>query len=82
MALIGLLGDKDVLLGAIDVASLEIETPEQVAGVIREAMRHVDAERIRPCTNCGMAPLPRAVAIGKLRALGAGAALMRQELNQ
>jgi 5-methyltetrahydropteroyltriglutamate--homocysteine methyltransferase len=81
LSLLGLLKDKDVLLGAIDVASLEIETPEQVAAVIRQAMQHVAAERIFPCTNCGMAPLPRAVAIGKLRALGAGAALMRRELG-
>lgn len=81
MSLLSLLKDKDVLLGAIDVASLEIETPEQVADVIREAMRHVAIERILPCTNCGMAPLPREVAVGKLEALGAGAALMRQEVR-
>jgi 5-methyltetrahydropteroyltriglutamate--homocysteine methyltransferase len=81
LELLRLLADKEILLGAIDVASLTIETPEQVAGVIREAMAHVDAARILPCTNCGMAPLPRAVAIGKLRALGAGAALMRRELS-
>jgi 5-methyltetrahydropteroyltriglutamate--homocysteine methyltransferase len=73
-----LLKDKDVLLGAIDVASLEIETPEQVAGVIREATAYVDPGRIYPCTNCGLAPLPRDVAIGKLKALGAGAALARR----
>ena len=71
---------KEILLGAIDVASLAIETPEQVAGVIRQAMDHVDVARILPCTNCGMAPLPREVAIGKLRALGAGAALVRREI--
>jgi 5-methyltetrahydropteroyltriglutamate--homocysteine methyltransferase len=80
ISLLGLLEDKEVMVGTIDVASLEIETPEQVAAVIREAMAHVDAERLLPCTNCGMAPLPRAVAIGKLQALGAGAALMRKEL--
>ena len=56
LSLLGLLKDKDVLLGAIDVASTEVETPEQVAGVIRAAMGHVDAARILPCTNCGMAP--------------------------
>jgi 5-methyltetrahydropteroyltriglutamate--homocysteine methyltransferase len=81
LALLRLLPDKDILLGAIDVAHLEIETPEQVATVIREALAHVDAGRILPCTNCGLAPLPRAVAIGKLKALGAGAALVREELE-
>jgi 5-methyltetrahydropteroyltriglutamate--homocysteine methyltransferase len=75
------LPDKDILVGAIDVASLETETPEQVAAVIRDALAHVDAARVLPCTNCGLAPLPRAVAIGKLKALGAGAALVRQELE-
>jgi 5-methyltetrahydropteroyltriglutamate--homocysteine methyltransferase len=81
LALLRLLADKEILLGAIDVAALAIETPEQVAGVIRQAMDHVEAGRILPCTNCGMAPLPREVAIGKLRALGAGAALVRRQLG-
>jgi len=82
IALIGLLGDKDVLVGAIDVATDRIETPEEVAGVIREAMKHVPAARIFPCTNCGMVPLSRAVARAKLGALGAGAALVRRELSR
>jgi 5-methyltetrahydropteroyltriglutamate--homocysteine methyltransferase len=81
LSLLRLLADKEILLGAIDVATLAIETPEQVAGVIRQALDHVEARRILPCTNCGMAPLPRAVAMGKLRALCAGAALMRRELG-
>ncbi|HEY7437693.1 MAG TPA: methionine synthase, partial [Methylomirabilota bacterium] len=80
IALIGLLEGKDVLVGAVDVATDRIETPEQVAAVIRAAMAHVPAERIFPCTNCGMVPLSREVARGKLRALGAGAALVRREL--
>ncbi|MDQ2634311.1 MAG: methionine synthase, partial [Pseudomonadota bacterium] len=54
-----------------------VETPEKVAATIEEALKHADAERIHPCTNCGMAPLSRAVAVGKLEALGAGAELAR-----
>ncbi len=81
LSLLGLLKDKDVLLGAIDVATNQVETPEQVADVLRAAMTYVDAARILPCTNCGLAPLPRAVAIGKLKALGAGALLVRRELG-
>jgi 5-methyltetrahydropteroyltriglutamate--homocysteine methyltransferase len=81
MALIGLLGGKDVLVGAIDVASDRVETPAEVAAVIREAMRHVKAEQIFPCTNCGMVPLDRELARAKLRALAAGAALVRRELG-
>ena len=80
ISLIGLLGDKDVLVGAIDVATDDVETPERVAAVIRSAMAHVPASRIFPCTNCGMVPLSREVARAKLRALGAGAALVRREL--
>ncbi len=75
MSLIGLLKDKEVMIGAIDVASFEAETPEQVAAVIREAGAYVSAEQIMPCTNCGMAPLPRDLALKKLQALGAGARL-------
>lgn len=78
MSLLGLLKDKELMVGAIDVASNDVETPEQVAGVIREAMQYVDAERIFPCTNCGMAPLPRNVATGKLQALARGAESARR----
>ncbi len=81
LSVLGLLKDKEVLVGAIDVASLNIETPEKVAATLRAAMEFVDPERIIACTNCGMAPLPRQVAEGKLQALGAGAALLRKELG-
>jgi 5-methyltetrahydropteroyltriglutamate--homocysteine methyltransferase len=80
LSLLGLLRGKDVLVGCIDVASHAVETPEQVAGVIRQALRWVEPSRLYPCTNCGMVPLPRDVARGKLAALGAGARLVRQEL--
>jgi 5-methyltetrahydropteroyltriglutamate--homocysteine methyltransferase len=82
LSLIGLLRDKQVMVGAIDVATLAVETPEKVAQTIRQAAQYVDPERMFPCTNCGMAPLPRAVARGKLQALAAGAALARQALGK
>jgi 5-methyltetrahydropteroyltriglutamate--homocysteine methyltransferase len=78
ISLLELLPDKVLLVGAIDVASNTIETPEKVADTIEQALKHADAERIQPCTNCGMAPLSRAVAVGKLKALGAGAELARK----
>jgi 5-methyltetrahydropteroyltriglutamate--homocysteine methyltransferase len=81
LSLLGLLKDTGVMVGAIDVASLEVESPEQVAATIRAAMEFVDPERLHPCTNCGMAPLPREVAAGKLKALGAGAGIVRAELG-
>jgi 5-methyltetrahydropteroyltriglutamate--homocysteine methyltransferase len=78
--LIGLLEGKDVLVGAIDVATDRVETLDDVAKTIRAALKYVPADRLYPCTNCGMVPLAREVARGKLRALGAGAALVRTEL--
>jgi 5-methyltetrahydropteroyltriglutamate--homocysteine methyltransferase len=75
--LLGLLKGKDVLLGAIDVASERVETPEEVAATIEQASRFVPLERLYPCTNCGMAPMKRSLAIDKLIALSAGAALAR-----
>jgi 5-methyltetrahydropteroyltriglutamate--homocysteine methyltransferase len=77
ISLIRLLSDKTILVGAINVATTEVETREAVAAVLTEATKHADAGRIQACTNCGMAPLPREVAAAKLAALGAGAALMR-----
>ena len=79
--LIGLLEGKDVLVGAIDVATDRVETAEEVAAVIRSALAFVPAARLLPCTNCGMVPLPRDVARRKLAALGAGAAIVRRELT-
>ena len=78
--LIGLLKGKDVMVGAIDVATERVETPDEVARTIRAALKFVVADRLYPCTNCGMVPLPRAVALGKLQALVSGAGIVRAEL--
>ena len=77
ISLIKHLSDKQILVGCIDVASKTVETPEQVAATLREAMKYADASRIQACTNCGLAPLPRDIAAGTLAALGAGARLLR-----
>ena len=82
MTLLGLLKDKQIMVGAIDVASQTVEAPEAVAETLRAAIKHVDPERILPCTNCGLAPLPRDVAVGKLRALAAGAEIVRTEVSR
>ncbi len=79
--LIELLRGKKVMLGAIDVASEKIETAEEVADTIRDALRFVDADKLVPSTNCGMAPLPREVAFAKLSALSAGTRIVRDELS-
>ena len=76
--LMGLLAGKDVMVGVIDVASDEVETAGQVADTIGQALQFVPKNRLFPCTNCGMAPMNREVALAKLLALAAGAALARQ----
>jgi 5-methyltetrahydropteroyltriglutamate--homocysteine methyltransferase len=77
MSLLALLEGKDVMVGAIDVATDEVETPEQVAATIEAAMAYVPKQRIIACTNCGMAPMRRDIAQAKLDALAKGAALAR-----
>jgi 5-methyltetrahydropteroyltriglutamate--homocysteine methyltransferase len=81
LRLMGLLKGKDVLVGVIDVASGQIETPEDVAATIAAAMEFVPPERLFPCTNCGMAPMHRDIAFAKLTALAQGTALARRRLS-
>jgi len=76
--LMQLLEGKDVMVGVIDVASDEVETPEQVAETIGTALQFVPKERIVCCTNCGMAPMDRDIALRKLEAIVKGAELARQ----
>ena len=82
LSLLGLLRGKDVLVGCIDVATHRVETAEEVAATIRRALEYVPADRLYPCTNCGMVPLPREVARAKLTALGAGARIVRAEITR
>jgi 5-methyltetrahydropteroyltriglutamate--homocysteine methyltransferase len=79
--LIALLGGKEVMVGAIDVASDVIETPEEVADTIGRALQYVRRDKLIACTNCGLAPMDRHVAEAKLRALAAGAALADRRLG-
>ena len=62
----------------IDVASDKVETPQEVAATIRAALKYVPRKHLFPCTNCGMAPMKREIAVAKLKALGDGAALARK----
>jgi 5-methyltetrahydropteroyltriglutamate--homocysteine methyltransferase len=79
-SVMGILKDKVVMVGAVAVTPDRVETPEEVAATIRSAMEFVDPERILPCTNCGMTPIPYDIALGKLKSLAAGAALVREDL--
>jgi len=76
--LMKLLEGKDVMVGVIDVASDTVETPEQIAETIGLALQYVPKDRLLPCTNCGLAPMNREIALQKLQALAAGAELARQ----
>ena len=76
--LMALLAGKDVMVGVIDVASDAIETPDDVADTIGRALRYVPKERLLACTNCGLAPMAREVAVAKLEALARGVALARE----
>jgi len=79
--LIELVRGKKVMVGAIDVATNTIETPEEVADTLRKTLEFVDIKDLYPSTNCGMAPLSRNVARGKLSALSAGAEIVRKEFG-
>ncbi len=81
MELIGLIRGKKVMVGAIDVATNAIETPKEVADTLRKALQFVDADKLYPCTNCGMAPLSKNIANAKLSALHLGAEIIREELR-
>ena len=79
--LMKLLEGKDVMVGVIDVASDEVETPEQVADTIGRALQFVAKDRLIPCTNCGMAPMDREIALRKLQALARGAEIARERFG-
>ncbi len=79
--LLTLLKGKDVAVGVIDVATDDIETPEDVAATIEGVLKHVPKERVVASTNCGMAPMRRDIAAAKLVALGKGAALARKRFG-
>jgi 5-methyltetrahydropteroyltriglutamate--homocysteine methyltransferase len=72
--------DRSVAVGVIDVRTLEIEAPEQVAERIRKVLKFVPPDRVTVTTDCGMKQLPRTCAVGKLRALVAGTELVRREV--
>ena len=81
MSVLKLLKNKDILIGVIDVASDTIETPEEIANLLTAATDYVPAQNLIACTNCGMAPMRRDIAAGKLKALVEGAALARRKLG-
>jgi 5-methyltetrahydropteroyltriglutamate--homocysteine methyltransferase len=75
------LPNKQILLGTIDLSDMNVESGETVAARIRRALPFVKAENILVATDCGMKYLPREVANGKMRAMVAGATIVRRELG-
>jgi 5-methyltetrahydropteroyltriglutamate--homocysteine methyltransferase len=82
VSVLAALAGKDVLLGVIDVGTEQVETPALVAERIRRALPYVPLDRLYPCTDCGLVPRSRQAAAGKLRALAAGAAIVRDEVTR
>jgi len=78
--LLELIRGKKIMVGAIDVATNTIETPEEVAATLRKSLEFIDMKNLYPSTNCGMAPLSRNVAKAKLNALSTGVEIIRKEL--
>jgi methionine synthase II (cobalamin-independent) len=73
--------DKSIGAGVIDIRTLKIETPEQVADRIRKLLRYIEPERVTLTTDCGMKQLPRVCAREKLKAMVRGADIVRRELR-
>lgn len=72
---------KTIILGVLDLSDHSVESPETVAGRIRRALPHVDPDKVIVAPDCGLKYLPRDVAFGKIKAMAAGAAIVRAELS-
>jgi len=81
MDMMKLLEGKDVMVGVIDVASETVETPEEIAETIGQALQYVPKNHLIACTNCGMAPMNRDIAQAKLKALAEGAKLASEKFG-
>ncbi len=73
------LGDKQVMVGCLDLSDMAIESPLVVASRIKRALQYIRPEQVILAPDCGMKYLPRAVADGKLRAMVEGARILRAE---
>jgi len=82
LAVLKQLPSKTIILGVIDLSDMNVETPAVVAERIRRALPYVTPERLIIAPDCGMKYLPRDVAFGKMKAMVAGAAMVRAELQR
>jgi len=73
------LAGKQIMVGALDLSDMRVESPEIVAERVRRALRYVAPENVILAPDCGMKYLPREVAFGKLGSLSAAARQLRRE---
>ncbi len=76
------LAGKQIMVGAIDLSDMTVESPETVAARVRRALKYVSPENVIIAPDCGMKYLPREVAFGKMRAMAAAAAILRNEFGE
>ena len=73
------LGDKQVMVGCLDLSDMKVEPAELVAMRIRRALKHIKPEQVILAPDCGMKYLPREVADGKLKSMVQAAHMLRKE---
>lgn len=81
LGVLGELAPKTVILGVIDLADKQAETPQTVADRLRRALDHLPPERLVAAPDCGMKYLSRDLAFAKLKAMAEGAAIVRSEIS-
>jgi 5-methyltetrahydropteroyltriglutamate--homocysteine methyltransferase len=75
--------DKKVVIGVIDHHTLQVERPDQIAALIREALKYIPAERLVISSDCGMGRegMGRRHAAYKMVAMVLGTNIVRKELG-
>jgi 5-methyltetrahydropteroyltriglutamate--homocysteine methyltransferase len=73
------LGDKQVMVGCIDLSDPQVETAQTVVQRIERALPFIKAEQVILAPDCGMKYLPRETAVGKLRAMVEAAQILRDK---
>ena len=73
--------DKKVCIGVVDHHTLQVETPDQVAALVRKALEHIPAERLILGSDCGMGRegMSRRHAFYKMVSIVQGTNLVRRE---
>ncbi|HEY2037031.1 MAG TPA: hypothetical protein VGG96_08455 [Steroidobacteraceae bacterium] len=81
-AVLSRLGDKQIMVGAIDLADMTVESAQTVAARVRRALQYIRPENVIIAPDCGMKYLPREVAFGKMRAMAEAARILRKEFGE